>query len=270
MSADESARLRRIALLLEYDGTAYRGSQYQDNGPSIQAELESAIEKLTGVLLARAAFAGRTDTGVHALGQVVAFDTRGRLDEAEFVSGLNHFLPLDIAVRAANEVKPSFDPRRDARSRAYRYRIDTRPVRSPLLRDRVWHVGRPLDVGAMQRAARRFEGAHDFAAFAGAYEGSTSRTLRRCDVRACGAGVTVDMEAEAFLPHQVRRTVGPLVEVGLGRMSEEAMAALLEAAVPSSAGPAAPACGLYLSHIKYEGLEFGPWAEEPAEDGRDA
>lgn len=271
MSGDEGAGVRRIALLLEYDGTAYRGSQYQDNGPSIQAALESAIEKLTGELLARAAFAGRTDTGVHALGQVAAFDTRGSLGEAEFVSGLNHFLPLDIAVRAAREVETEFDPRRNARSRAYRYRIDTRPVRSPLMRDRTWQLGRALDAGAMQRAARRLEGAHDFAAFAGAYEGLTSRTLRRCDVRACGAGVTVEMEAQAFLPHQVRRTVGPLVEVGLGRMSEEALVALLEAAAPSSAGPAAPACGLYLSHIEYEGLDFGPQAEDPkTEDGRDA
>lgn len=271
MSGDESANLRRIALLLEYDGTAYRGSQYQDNGPSIQAELESAIEKLTGELLARAAFAGRTDTGVHALGQVAAFDTRGNLHEAEFVSGLNHFLPLDIAVRAAREVEQRFDPRRDARSRAYRYRIDTRPVRSPLMRDRTWHVGRALDIGAMQRAARRLAGPHDFAAFAGAYEGSTNRTLRRCEVRACGSGATVDMEAQAFLPHQVRRTVGPLVEVGLGRMNEEALVALLETATPGSAGPAAPACGLYLSRIEYEGLDFGPQAgESTAEDGRNA
>jgi tRNA pseudouridine38-40 synthase len=140
----------------------------------------------------------------------------------------------------------------------YRYRIDNRPVRSPLERNRSWHVARPLDVGAMQQAARRLEGAHDFAAFAGPYDGRTERTLRRCDVAACGRHVMVEMEAQAFLPHQVRRTVGPLVEVGLGRIKEETLMAWLDEARPSAAGPAAPPCGLYLVGIAYEGLDFGP------------
>jgi tRNA pseudouridine38-40 synthase len=125
-------------------------------------------------------------------------------------------------------------------------------------------VPRPLDVAAMHRAAALLEGAHDFAAFAGPYDGSTARTLRRCAVSAdCGGvggcgGIAVEMEAEAFLPHQVRRTVGPLVEVGLGRMSEGELAELLEQARPSSAGPAAPACGLYLVRIAYDGFDSGP------------
>lgn len=259
MSGEADAREggRRLAVLLEYDGTAYRGSQYQDNGPSIQSELEAAIRKLAGED-GRVAFAGRTDAGVHALGQVAAFDTRSRLVPGEFVRGLNHFLPPDIAVKAAAEVEPAFDPRRRARSRVYRYRIDPAPVRSPLRRDRVWHVGRRLDVPAMERAARSLEGSHDFAAFGGAYGGSTVRTLRRCEVaERCGL-VRVEMEAQSFLPHQVRRTVGPLVEVGLGRMGQEDLARLLEGAEPSSAGPAAPACGLYLVNIEYDGLAFGP------------
>ncbi len=253
---------RRIAVVLEYDGTAYSGSQYQENGPSIQSELESAIRKLTGAPV-RAAFAGRTDAGVHALRQVAAFDTESKLAPVEFVSGLNHFLPRDIAVRGAREVAAGFDPRRHARSRVYRYRIDSRPVRPALARERAWHVPKPLDVAAMQRAARRLEGTHDFAAFAGPHQGSTERTLRRCDVTAAHCGrVTVEMEAQAFLPHQVRRTVGPLVEVGLGKLSEEAFAALLDRAGPSSAGPAAPACGLYLVRVVYDGLEFGPQTDE--------
>lgn len=259
MSGEAVARPggRRIAVVLEYDGTAYRGSQYQENGPSIQAELESAIEKLTGEP-ARAAFAGRTDAGVHALGQVAVFDTQSKLAPAEFVSGLNHFLPDDIAARDAREVAADFDPRRHATNRVYRYRIDNRPVRSPLERNRAWHVPKPLDVAAMQRAALRLEGAHDFAAFAGPYDGPTARTLRQCKVSGRCGRVVVEMEALAFLPHQVRRTVGPLVEVGLGRMTEDALAALLEQARPSSAGPAAPACGLYLVRIAYEGLELEP------------
>jgi tRNA pseudouridine38-40 synthase len=131
-------------------------------------------------------------------------------------------------------------------------------VRSPLLRDRVWHVGRKLDIEAMREAARVLEGPHDFAAFAGPYEGLTKRTLRRCEVtETCGL-VAIEMEAEAFLPHQVRRTAGPLVDIGVGRLSMSALRELLEVARPSSAGPAAPACGLYLLRVEYDGLEFGP------------
>jgi tRNA pseudouridine38-40 synthase len=257
---------RRIALLVEYDGTAYRGSQYQENGPSIQAELESAIEKLSGAAIGRVAFAGRTDAGVHALGQVAAFDTNARLKPGEFMTGLNHFLPAAIAVRAAREVQASFDPRRDARKRAYRYRIDARPTRSPLLRDRVWHVGRELDIEAMRRAARRLEGKHDFAAFAGPYEGSTVRTLERCELTACGGLASLEMASRSFLPHQVRRTVGPLVEVGLGRMPEDALAAALDGGAPSSTGPVAPGCGLYLLRVEYDEPLFR--LEET--DGREA
>lgn len=254
---------RRVALLLEYDGTAFSGSQYQENGPSIQQELESAIEKLTGQVV-RAAFAGRTDAGVHASGQVAAFDLESRLNAVEVHAGLNHFLPPAIAVRAAKEVPGEFDPRRDARSRVYRYRIDNRPARSPLERDRAWHVPRSLDVSAMQDASRMLEGKHDFAAFAGPFDGLTVRTLRRCEIVVRCGRLQITMEAQAFLPHQVRRTVGALVEVGLGRMTEEALSGLLEAARPSSAGPSAPACGLYLVHIAYDGLDFG----QELENGR--
>ncbi|HEY8172527.1 MAG TPA: tRNA pseudouridine(38-40) synthase TruA [Dehalococcoidia bacterium] len=247
-----------MAVLIEYDGSAYSGSQYQDNGPSIQSELEASIEKLTGAF-ARAAFAGRTDAGVHALGQVAAFDVESTLRLDEFVRGLNHFLPEDIAVLVAKDVAREFDPRRHARNRVYRYEIDARAVRSPLRRNRAWHVGRPLDVQAMQRAARALEGAHDFAAFAPPFDGLTKRTLRRCEISERGCGrVALEMEAEAFLPHQVRRTAGPMVEIGLGRMTEEQLMALLEGAVPSTVGPAAPACGLYLARIEYDGLAFGP------------
>ena len=255
--ADARSGGRRIAVLLEYDGTAYRGSQYQDNGPSIQGELEACIEKLTGEPV-RCAFAGRTDAGVHAFGQVAAFDTSSRLETDEFVRGLNHFLAHDVAVRAATVTGPEFDPRRDAISRTYRYEVDVRPVRSPLRRNRAWHVGRDLDVASMAGAASRLVGEHDFAAFAGPYDGSTVRTLQRCDVSARCETVRITMKARSFLPHQVRRTVGPLVELGLGRLSAEALEGWLAEAAPSSAGPAAPACGLYLVHIEYGGLDFGP------------
>ncbi len=251
-----SSGARRIAVLLEYDGTAYSGSQYQENGPSIQSALEAAINNLTAESV-RASFAGRTDAGVHALGQVAAFDTASDLPEADLRSGLNHFLADDITVKEAKVVAKTFDPRRDAGARTYRYRIANRKSRPALQRKRVWHVPRPLDVVAMQAAAAALTGEHDFAAFAGAYDGLTVRTLRRCEVNCEDGGeITVEVEAKAFLPHQVRRTVGPLVEIGLGRMKEEELVALLDAARPSSAGPAAPAHGLYLVRVRYEGLSF--------------
>ncbi|HEX5480936.1 MAG TPA: tRNA pseudouridine(38-40) synthase TruA [Dehalococcoidia bacterium] len=255
-SENAPARARRIALLLEYDGTAFSGSQYQENGRTVQAELEAAINNLTGERV-RAAFAGRTDAGVHAMGQVAAFGTSKRLPAAAAVRGLNHFLPEDVAVRDAVEAAPEFDPRRDAESRRYRYLIARRRERPALLRGRVWHVSRALDIETMRRAARMLEGAHDFAAFAGPYDGPTRRTLRRCEVASAGECLRIEMEAEAFLPHQVRRTVGALVEVGSGRMSEEALVRLLEEAKPATAGPSAPACGLYLVSVAYDGLRFG-------------
>jgi tRNA pseudouridine38-40 synthase len=249
---------RRIAVLLEYDGTAYRGSQYQENGPSIQSRLEAAINNLTSETV-RAAFAGRTDAGVHAMGQVAAFDTASGLTEREFQRGLNHFLPADIVVREVRAVSMAFDPRRDAIARVYRYRIDNRSSRPALDRDRAWHVPQALDVDGIRSAASRLVGEHNFAAFTPPDEASTVRTLTRCDVEgASGADVTVEMEARAFLAHQVRRTVGPLVEVGLGRMSEDELVRILQDAVPSSAGPAAPAKGLYLLAVRYQGFDLRP------------
>ena len=248
-------KARRFALLVEYDGTAYCGSQYQDNGPSIQQELESAREKLTGAR-SRVAFAGRTDAGVHALGQVAAFDVETRLGAGDLTGGLNHFLPRDIAVRETVDAPATFDPRRDARGRTYRYEIDNRQTRSPLERQRRWHVDRPLDIEPMARAARSLEGAHEFAAFAGPYEGLTKRTLRRCELTVRGAWITLTMEAEAFLPHQVRRTAGALVEVGLGRLDAGGFAAMLHAGTASQAGPAAPPHGLYLVGVRYDTALF--------------
>jgi tRNA pseudouridine38-40 synthase len=263
-AAGERDAARRIALLLEYDGTAYRGSQYQGEGPTVQSELEAAINNLTGETV-RAAFAGRTDAGVHALGQVAAFDTRSALTEREFARGLNHFLPEDISVRAARACEHTFDPRRDATGRVYRYAITLGRARSPLARNRAWQVARQLDIDAMRGAAAEVEGAHDFAAFAGPHDGSTVRTMRRCEVGRVGVCVRVTMEARSFLPHQVRRTVGTLVEVGGGRMTADGVRRLLEDAVPASAGPTAPACGLYLVSVAYDGRAF----KAGLEDGRD-
>jgi len=252
------ADTRRIALLLEYDGTAYGGSQRQKNAPSVQAALEEAIERLAGHP-ARTAFAGRTDSGVHALGQVAAFDTEARHTVEVWQRGLNALLPEDIAVRAATVAPAAFDPRRHARSRTYRYRIWNAAVRSPLRRRQFWYVRDPLDASPMARAAALFVGEHDFAAFGGSPGPgrSTRRRMLRSCVRVDGPLVTFEIEGTAFLPHQVRRTVGALVEVGRGKLAPERIQQWLEAPEPNAVGPAAPPHGLCLMAVTYDGLDFG-------------
>jgi tRNA pseudouridine38-40 synthase len=263
----------RVALLLEYDGSCYGGSQIQKNAPTIQGSLEGAIKRLTGET-ARVAFAGRTDAGVHARGQVASFLTDKPFDEKLFVDGLNYWLPDDIAVRRACKVAPGFDVRRQATGRSYRYLVHNDRSPSPLLRQRVWHVKQPLDVPTMQQAAECLAGRHDFAAFAGALEragASTVRTVSRFEAREIGPLVRFDVRGDAFLPHQVRRMVGALAEVGLGRQEAAWIEELLREAKPSSAGPAAPPQGLCLTQVTYPKgiLDFGEGVGEacPPEGG---
>ena len=244
---------RRLALVVEYEGTRYGGSQVQKRTPSVQGELETALHKLTGERL-RIAFAGRTDAGVHAQGQVAAFTTASALETEVFVHGLNAWLPEEIAVRAAMEVPERFDPRRHATSRTYRYTIYNAPLRSPLRRARAWHVAEPLDTAAMQQAAAELIGEHDFAAFSRREGVRTVRCVRRCEVDREGPLVTVEMEADAFLRQQVRRTVGALVQIGSGRLSVAQFRRLLRRAEPASAGPLAPAHGLCLLRVAYPGI----------------
>lgn len=249
---------RRIALLLEYDGSRYGGSQVQKNALTIQGSLEGAIKRLTGES-ARAAFAGRTDAGVHARGQVASFLTERPFDITVFVDGLNYWLPDDIGVREAREVALDFDVRRRASRRLYRYLVLNVRAPSPLLRQRSWHVKEPLDVAAMQQAAAHLAGRHDFAAFAGSMEtpeASTVRTMHRFDVRRLGRLISFEAEADAFLPHQVRRTVGALVEVGVGRKEPGWFEALLSSGRAAMAGPAAPSQGLCLMRVTYPDLDF--------------
>jgi tRNA pseudouridine38-40 synthase len=253
----------RIAVLLEYDGTAYGGSQRQANAPSIQAALEEAIRRLTGGEV-KTAFAGRTDAGVHALGQVAAFSTAIHHTPDTWRRALNALLPDDIAVRVAAEVDERFDPRRHARSRTYRYRIWNASVRSPLWRRHAWHVREWLDAVAMRRTATALIGEHDFAAFGGSPGPgrSTRRRILRGDVCRRGALVTFEIEGNAFLPHQVRRTVGALVEVGRGRLAPERFDEWLATPRANAAGPAAPPHGLCLMAVTYDAPVFGPGGDD--------
>ncbi len=243
---------QRIALLIEYDGAAYAGSQLQPNAATIQGCLEDAIRQTTATA-SRVALAGRTDAGVHAAGQVASFLTESTLDPSVLQRALNARLPRDIVVRDARGVGLDFDPRRAALGRHYRYRIDNRPTRPALSRDRAWHVPEPLDVETMAAAAARLTGSHDFAAFAAPAEDGGARTLREVHcftARERGSYVICDVSANAFLRHQVRRMVGALVQVGRGQLTAAQYGDLLDGP-PASAGPSAPPQGLCLVSVRY-------------------
>ncbi len=248
---------RTFALKLEYDGTAYGGSQFQSNAKTVQEELEKALEPLAG-RPQRAAFAGRTDAGVHATGQVATVAVPTRWTAADLQRALNARLPGDISVVAAMTVNVRFDPRRCATSRRYEYRILNAVVRSPLARRTVWYMPHHLNMEAMQRSMAQMVGEHDFAAFAGRVDegSSTVRTMTRADLKRVGSLITLEFEANAFLPHQVRRMVGALVETGRERLSERAFTEFLLKAKPGAAGPTAPPQGLSLVEVAYESVRF--------------
>ena len=252
-SRAETGDARRLAMLVEYDGRAFHGFQAQRNASSVQGTLEEAIRRLTGER-ARVRGAGRTDAGVHALGQVVAFDTRSSHAPDVFLQALNHHLTDDVAVREVREVSPDFDPRRWAVGREYRYRILNSAAPSPLLRGLVHHVRQPLDTDAMDRAASLLEGEIDFAPFAASMpEGisGTKRIVYRCSVTRRGELVLLDMEANGFLRQQVRRTAGALLEVGLGRMDIEGFRSLAGCGRLGAAELTLPAAGLTLMRVNY-------------------
>ena len=244
---------RRLALLVEYEGTAYGGSQYQKNAPTVQGSLERALSSLTGEPI-RVALAGRTDAGVHATGQVASFLTASSHSIETFRRGVNALLARDISVRAAAEAPEGFDPRRHALSRWYRYTLLLGGERPALNRNMVWHVTYALDTATMSKAARSLVGRHDFAAFTQPAEARRTRTERvvcAAEWRTSGSKAFFDIEANAFLPHMVRRIVGALVEVGMGRREVEEFEVLVREARPGAASRMAPPQGLCLMKVRY-------------------
>lgn len=242
-----------VKLVLEYDGTRYVGWQVQANGPSVQAEVERALEALHKAPR-RVTAAGRTDAGVHALGQVASFPEERPLPLVAYVKGMNAVLPVDVAVRAASLEPDGFDARRSARGKRYRYRIQNLETRAPLSRLVAWQVFRPLDVAAMRAAARPLVGRHDFAAFQAADCEShhAVRDLGRLEVLGEPRGeIAIVAEATAFVKHMVRNIVGTLVEVGLGSRDPVSMDALLRGLDRTRAGATAPAHGLCLEEVFY-------------------
>lgn len=244
----------RMALVVEYDGTRYYGSQLQADHSTIQSALEKALENLTGQRV-RVSMASRTDAGVHARAQVVSFKTDAVLPLEAFVHGLNHCLPNDIAVRSAHKVPLAFNPRRMATSREYVYTILNSATRSPLTARFAYRVAGTLDCRAMDRACQALIGVHDFTSFASAIgaepEKSTIRQVFSAGVVRNDKLITFRIAANSFVRHQVRCTAGALVQVGLGKMSMAEFAGLLETRQPGLAGPTLPACGLCLECVTY-------------------
>ena len=250
--SNDGSSSTRWKLVLEYDGTHYAGSQRQVECDTIQGKLEDALYKLTGDHI-KVSTAGRTDAGTHALGQVVSFDTVADLEPRAYVFGLNHYLPEDIAVKEAVPVRPDFDPRRDALLREYVYRIINSDVRSPIWLGRAYQVQGELHDDLMREACRMLVGEHDFASFsADLPEGKgTVRIVYESDLTREGELVTYRIVANSFLRHMVRMIIGTLIRVGKETLTLDEFRALLDFARPSSAGPAAPACGLYLKRVEY-------------------
>ena len=244
-----------VKLVLEYDGTCYVGWQVQPNGPSIQAEVERALRTLRKVPV-RVTGAGRTDAGVHALGQVASFLEERPLPLSAYLKGMNALLPEDVAVRAASLEPDAFDARRDALGKRYRYRIQNLETRAPLGRRTAWQIFRRLDVEAMRVAARLLQGRHDFAAFRAADCEShhAVRDLSRLEVLGePRSEIQVVAVATAFVKHMVRNVVGSLVEVGLGSERPEWVAEVLGSRDRTRAGPTAPPHGLCLEEVFYPG-----------------
>jgi len=251
--------------IIEYDGTAFAGSQYQPNARTVQGELEEALNRLTGERV-RVRFAGRTDAGVHATGQVVAFclsgrspgrSPRGGMGDGwrELQRRLNALLPDDVAVRGMWGTHRGFDPRREALARVYRYRIRMGGAARPLERHRTLEINDRLDVAAMRVAAASITGERDFAALGSDTYGRTIRHLSEVAVLRRSAVVEIRVTGDAFLRRMVRSIAAILLEVGRGKLAPEEVAGLLDAPSRALHGRAAPPRGLTLEKVIYVNTE---------------
>ncbi len=241
-----------VLLTVAYDGTDYAGFQFQDNALTVQEVIETALEKLEGTFI-RVKGASRTDSGVHAAGQRVFFVSPHDLPEKAYLRGLNALLPDDVAVVGVTYVPEDFNPRRTI-DKTYEYTILNRVVPDPLTARYHWQIYRPLDIGAMDRAARLLVGTHDFKSFQAADcdRQTTVRTMKSCRVVRAGDTVKISVTGTAFLKNMVRIMVGTLVDVGLGRRPHQWIPRLIEVRDRTQAGQTAPARGLCLVEIRYD------------------
>jgi tRNA pseudouridine38-40 synthase len=245
--------IQNFKLTIEYDGTHYFGWQRQAVGPTIQAEIERALALMTGAAVTLIG-AGRTDAGVHALGQVANFRCSTRLEPGPILKGLNSLLPPDIAIRECLIVPESFHARFDAKTKIYRYRILNGETRSAIERNYAWYIYNPLDIAAMRQAAGFLVGRYDFKAFesTGSPRAHTVRTLLRADwTGESGGSLVFQVEADGFLRCMVRNIVGTLVAVGKGKLSPGDVGTILDSRDRKRAGATAPGRGLFLVEVNY-------------------
>ena len=269
--------IRRLALVVEYDGTIYKGFQLQSGHPTIQGEIEAALAKFTGDPI-RVRGASRTDSGAHARGQVVDFLTASCHSLESFSKALNYYLPQDIKVQSASQVSLEFNARRSATSRTYRYKILIAPWPSPLRRTTHYWIRQELLVADMARAARSLVGVHDFRALAAGHpiDKSSVRIVHRWDVWQESDTVIIECEANGFLRHQIRKANSILVQVGLGNypqsLNPESVVSECLKGEPTIGlkAPILPPHGLCLMQVKYDTLvnEDGPGEFEGTAEGK--
>lgn len=255
VDSDNSVTPRTLKLTVAYDGTRLVGWQRQAEGDSVQGLLEDALARFEGGKVTVHG-AGRTDAGVHALGQVASATVVNTLDERTLARALNAVLPIDVRVVTIEEVEPAFHARFRARAKTYEYRIVNAPIASPFLRRYVWHVPQPLDFEAMKTAAGPLVGTHDFAGFqgTGTFQASTVRTIHALDLEDGGGfdlPFVIRVTGDGFLRHMVRNIVGTLVEVGADRWDPWHLLTVLESLDRTRAGRTAPAQGLFLTNVLY-------------------
>lgn len=252
---------RRLKLLLEYNGSRYHGWQIQPQTVTIQGTLEACVSRITNAPV-RVHAAGRTDAGVHALGQVVHFDTASTIALASLVRGLNGLLPDDIVVRQAEEVSPDFHARHSALRKTYVYVVHNTAIPSAFRAPYAWHIQQPLDLQAMRIAAATLLGEHDFSAFraASCSARTPQRHLYRLHLRRQAKRLLFVLCANGFLQHMARNIIGTLVMVGRGQLAASAMAAILQSRQRQQAGPTAPAHGLFLVQVVYDSTGYTPCA----------
>lgn len=244
--------MRRYAAILEYDGTQFHGWQRQPHASSVQAAVENALTRVANEEV-QVVCAGRTDTGVHAAGQVVHFDSEAKRTLRQWLLGANANLPKSVAFKDIREVSMQFHARFSALSRTYRYLIYTAPTRSALMSERVTWEHQNIDAGRMQDGANFLLGEHDFTSFRAlaCQAKSPVRTVRQIRVKRHGSVVSIEIQANAFLHHMVRNIAGVLIEIGKGEQSIDWVKELLDARNRALAAMTAPPQGLYLLRVEY-------------------
>ncbi len=242
----------RIKMVVEYDGTDFHGFQRQKGLRTVDQTLEEAILSLTGGSI-KVIGSGRTDAGVHALGQVVAFDTQTTIPAERFAVALNSLLPRDVQVLTSEQAADGFHPRYDAISKTYRYVVYRSPAGYTLKRRYAYGYYRELDLSAIKAAVRRLEGEHDFRGFmaSGSAVKNTVRTIRQLAVAENGPDLIFEVVANGFLYHMVRNLVGTLLEIGRGSLDVQSIDRIINSGDRRLAGPTVPACGLCLVKVDF-------------------